>query len=1044
LNKNDFCDRKAIVVNDDRTQLSLLTGLLQNTGISATPFESAENALLAMAGQQPPDLIVTDLYMPGIDGWRFCRLLRSPEYADFNEIPILVVSATFSGDHPELIAADIGADAFLPSPVDAKAFLDQVQALMAGKEARRLPQVLIVEDSRFLSELLKKTFAGNGYQVDMAVTVREAQVAFARNAYDVAVLDYHLPDGKGDTLLNIFRAERPHCVCLMMTTDPTPGLALSWMKQGASAYLRKPFEPEFLIELCARARRERAMLHTEDLLEARTRNLRESEERYRLMAENMSDVISLTNMDFQFTYVSPSITRLTGFSVEEAMKHSIEEIMPPQSFKKVLKIIDEEMMAEASGSADLSRIRIIEYEQYKKDRSTAWVESHCKFLRDKDQKPTGILIVTRNITERKQAEDAWQESSRRYRELFENSRDGFVVVDLHGRFLDANKAYCEMLGYSLDQLKAKEDFYAVTPEHQREWEYKEIWCNRLMKTGVSGVYDKEYIRKDGTAFPVELQSFTVKDEKGNIQYLWGIARDISERKKVEEKLADENTRWRILMEQSRDGIVILDQEGRAIQSNRKFADMLGYPIESMDHLKVFDWEFLYPPERVIEMINRVDETGDHFVTQHRRKDGSIYDVEISTNAAWFSGQKLIFCICRDITERKQADAEREKLQAQLTQAQKMESIGTLAGGIAHDFNNILFPIIGHTEMILDDVPDGSPTQNSLKTIHTSALRAKDLVQQILSFSCQEKNELKIIKIQPIIKECLKLIRSTIPSTISISQHLNRDCGPVKANPTQIHQIVMNLATNAYHAMEENGGKLSVTVKEIKFGQYDSISPNMSPGAYACLIVSDTGSGMDKDIVGRIFDPFFTTKETGKGTGIGLSVVYGIVKGMNGDVQVYSEPGKGTQFDVYLPIVGNEVENQTSALPGPVIGGSERVLLVDDENTIVMVEQQILERLGYQVTAFTDSMEALEMFQSGPDQFDLVITDMSMPKMSGDKLSAELVKIRDNIPILLLTGFSDSMTERKIKSIGIKGLIIKPIAIKDLANKIREVLDNALS
>lgn len=395
----------------------------------------------------------------------------------------------------------------------------------------------------------------------------------------------------------------------------------------------------------------------------------------------------------------------------------------------------------------------------------------------------------------------------------------------------------------------------------------------------------------------------------------------------------------------------------------------------------------------------------------------------------------------ELIERKQAEIEREKLQAQLNQAQKMESIGTLAGGIAHDFNNILFPIIGHSEILMDDVPKDSPLQESLKEIYTGALRAKDLVQQILAFARQEKNELRMMRMQPIIKEALKLIRSTIPTSIAISQNIQPVCGAVKADPTQIHQIVMNLATNAWHAMAENGGKLSVSLKQIELDEYNQVTPDMSPGLYACLTVADTGTGMDQELIHRIFDPFFTTKEKDKGTGMGLSVIHGIVKSMNGVIQVYSKLEKGSEFHIYLPVVETVSQTQKIKACKPIPGGMEKILLVDDESAIIALEKASLSRLGYQVTTCISSTEALEIFLSGPDQFDMVITDMAMPNLSGDRLAGELIKIRPDIPILLCTGFSDRLTDEKIKSLGIRGILFKPLVIKDFAEKIREVLDN---
>ena len=349
--------------------------------------------------------------------------------------------------------------------------------------------------------------------------------------------------------------------------------------------------------------------------------------------------------------------------------------------------------------------------------------------------------------------------------------------------------------------------------------------------------------------------------------------------------------------------------------------------------------------------------------------------------------------------------------------------------------------IGHSEMVIEDLPEDSPFFKSLNAINAGALRAKDLVQQILTFSRQDNNELNLMKMQPIIKEALKLIRSTIPTTIKIIQDIQPACRVIKADPTKIHQIVMNLATNSYHAMEDTGGVLKISLKEIEFGKFDLINIDMTPGVYVCLTMADTGKGMDKNLTDKIFDPFFTTKERGKGTGMGLSVVHGIVTGMNGVIKVYSEPGKGTEFNIYLPVAQSLSEKQESnQIKEPIQGGIERILLVDDEKAIIGMEKSMLERLGYSVTSRTSSIEALEAFRNNPDKFDLVITDMYMPNMSGEKLSGELIKIRPDIPILLCTGFSENMSEEKAESLGIKGFLFKPIVSKDLSKKIREVLD----
>jgi PAS domain S-box-containing protein len=526
--------------------------------------------------------------------------------------------------------------------------------------------------------------------------------------------------------------------------------------------------------------------------------------------------------------------------------------------------------------------------------------------------------------------------------------------------------------------------------------------------------------------------------------LANMAWDIITRKQDEEELRMLEDRFAKAFNSSPDTIMITRlTDGMIIDANEVFEDMydisktaaIGKTTADLDlWADITQRDDVFAPLREGVPIRDVE-------LRLKRASGEIFDAMISSDIIHIKNEPCIVTTTRDLTRIKRAEKEKKELESQLQQAQKMESIGTLAGGIAHDFNNILFPILGRTEMLLDDVPEDGPFRDSLNEIYTSSLRARDLVQQILTFSRQGKNELKLMRMRPIIEEVLKLIRSTIPTTISMRQNLNPDCGPVKADPTQIHQIIMNLATNAFHAMEETGGELKVNLKEIELGEYDLICPDMAPGIYVCLTIADTGMGMDKDVMNTIFDPFFTTKEIGRGTGLGLSVVHGIVKSMNGEIQVYSEPGKGTEFHVYLPVVKNAFKKQESLTNQPILGGSERILLVDDEKGILTMEKLALERLGYRVASRTSSIEALEAFRANPDQFDLVITGRAMPKMSGDKLTSELIKIRPGIPILLCTGFSESMTDEKIKSIGIKGILMKPILMKDLSKKIRDALDS---
>ena len=403
--------------------------------------------------------------------------------------------------------------------------------------------------------------------------------------------------------------------------------------------------------------------------------------------------------------------------------------------------------------------------------------------------------------------------------------------------------------------------------------------------------------------------------------------------------------------------------------------------------------------------------------------------------AWYIAPVLHARLQRD---RKEED--KKKLKARLSQAQKMEAIGTLAGGIAHDFNNILAAIIGYAELAILEVPDGSKVKQDLMEIFKAGNRAKDLVQQILTFSRQSDMEKKPVRVSRIVKEALKFLRASLPTTIEIRENIEKDIGTIEADPTQIHQILMNLCTNAHHAMREEGGILEVTLTNVDMDAYTIRQyPDISSGPYVRLSVSDTGHGITPDVKERIFDPYFTTKGVGEGTGLGLAVVHGIVKDHAGAITVYSETGKGTTFHIFLPVIEKAEEPKKETM-GPLPTGHERILFIDDDPSLVEIGREILGKLGYDVVAKTSSIEALELFREQPDKFDLVITDMTMPNMTGDRLAAELMKIRPDIPTILCSGFSEKMSNEKADALGIKNFLMKPIVMKDLAKTIRKVLD----
>ncbi len=507
--------------------------------------------------------------------------------------------------------------------------------------------------------------------------------------------------------------------------------------------------------------------------------------------------------------------------------------------------------------------------------------------------------------------------------------------------------------------------------------------------------------------------------------------DITERKQAEEALQLEMDNLRNIFESIEDGIYIVNQQYDIQYVNSVLVKDFGY----YEGRKCY--EYFHDRDEVCPWCKNQDVWAGKTVRWewYSFKNERTYDL-IDTPMTLPDGSIVKLEIFRDITEHK-------KLEAQLRQAQKMESIGTLAGGIAHDFNNALFSIIGYTELTMDDVPEGSLAQSNLKEVLIAANRAKDMVQQILTFSRQTETEKKPVKVQSIVKEAIKLLKTSIPTTIEIRLNIDADCKPVLADPTQIHQVVMNLATNAYQAMREKGGVLTIDVAKEKISMDDSDSYlNLHPGTYIKLTVSDTGHGIDKAVMEKIFDPYFTTKPVGQGTGMGLSTIHGIVKSHGGDIKVYSEPGKGTVFYVYFPLIETKPVEPEIVSTGPIQKGNERILLVDDEEPIVRIVKQTLERLGYQVATRTGSVDALEAFRAGPDKFDLVITDMTMPNMNGVELAKKLMEIRPDIPIIICTSFSEKISADKAQAMGIRGYVMKPVVTSEISKKIREVLDQS--
>jgi PAS domain S-box-containing protein len=639
-----------------------------------------------------------------------------------------------------------------------------------------------------------------------------------------------------------------------------------------------------------------------------------------------------------------------------------------------------------------------------------------------------------------QSERALQESEAKFRELADLLPQAVFETDIEGRLTYTNQFGFQTFGYTDEDFQIGLNALDMLIPEQRDR------AGRRIRRNMAGenLPEEEYmaLRKNGTTFPVIIYSNHIQ-RSGEKLGLRGIIVDISERKQAEEALKENEQRFRELFNNMSSGVAIYNSPDNG--ESFVFTDLnesgLKNAQKTKDEVIGREVREVFPGVEVLglfDVFKRVWRTRipENYPSSMYKDDKLLLWVE---NYVCKLPSGELVTIYGDTTDQKKAEEAKEQLEKQLRHAHKLESIGNLAGGIAHDFNNILSSVIGFTELALDDVEKGTNIEDSLHEVYAAGKRAKDLVQQILAFARQSDEEMKPIQVDIIVKEVLQLIRSSIPTTIEIKKNIDSD-SLIMGNQTQLHQIIMNLCTNAAHAMEDEGGTLIVSLKDSVINRKFGKKFEFKYGDYIEISVSDTGTGIAPEILEKIFEPYFTTKGPGEGSGLGLAMVHGIVESYGGKITVDSKLSEGTTFTVYLPVTRKRKIHrlyEQAELPS----GSERILFVDDEAPIAKMGSQTLEGLGYTVSIRTSSIEALELFRTKPNDFDLVITDMTMPNMSGDKLAVELMKIRPDIPVMLCTGFSKKISDDSIETIGIRAVAYKPIVKADLAKTVRKVLDD---
>jgi PAS domain S-box-containing protein len=757
--------------------------------------------------------------------------------------------------------------------------------------------------------------------------------------------------------------------------------------------------------------------------------LRESEEKYRLTFSSISDVVYTIDSDFKISSITPNIENKLGYKPEELINRPIHEFtfLTPESMEKAFSDTTQVL---AGGLVPASV-----YEFIAKDGKRIFAEiSGSPLMRE--GKIIGLTSVARDVTERRQAEEALRESEEKYRLTFSSISDVVYTIDTDLRISSMTPNVEMIFGYKAEELinRPFQEFTFLTPEsiEKAASDIMRVFSGDHIS---ASVYD--FIAKDGTRIFAEISGSPLMRE-GKIIGLTSVARDITERMQMEKELRESEVRYRTFFENTGTAMLIIEEDMVVSLMNCEFAKLTGYAKNEIEGKK--KWTEFVTEENLEIMkeyhqLRRVNPSDAPKSYESRIIDrgGNVKDIFVTITMIPGTHKSVASII--DITDLK-------RLETQIRQAQKMEAIGTLAGGIAHDFNNILGAIMGYTDLALSNREMDSQLRNYLERVYQAGERARDLVKQILTFSRQTEQERTPVQIAVIVKEVLKLMRSSLPTTIEIQQDIITPPGRdvVLADPTQIHQVLMNLCTNAAHAMRAKGGILGVSIWDIDAdAAFVEQYPEMEPGPYIKLTVSDTGHGMDAAVKERIFEPYFTTKGVGEGTGLGLAVVQGIVKSRGGAIFVTSEPGKGSIFHIFLPRYEGESPSRVEEEEAPH-AKDERILFVDDEKMLVDMGKDMMETLGYRVTAATNSIEALEIFRNAPEAFDLLFTDMTMPKMIGTELAKECMTIRPDIPVILGTGFSDMIDEKKAKELGIRAFVMKPYVITTIAKAIRTVLE----
>jgi len=777
----------------------------------------------------------------------------------------------------------------------------------------------------------------------------------------------------------------------------------------------------------------------EDILE---KALRESEEKYSLLVNNLPGFVYKGFQDWSVEFYDNKVELLTGYNMDT---------FNGRKMRWIDLMIEEDIAAARQTfvqALKTNKSYVRDYRIKTKAKDIIWIQERGSIVCKKNGDVEYVSGVFFDITDLKLAEENIQNSVKKYRELYQGLRDGSASVDMQGAITEFNPVFQRMLGYSEEEIR-RLTYKDITPEKWHSIEAN-IIEEQVFTRGYSDIYRKEYIKKDGTVLPVELRTYVIRDKENNPEGMWATIRDISERKEAERAIKESEDRYRNLYQKSKqreqlyesllnstpDAVGIYSLDNKAVYINPAFTRIFGFTLEDAQGKHI-----PFVPESEIEKTRAgrkkvlQGESVSGFETKRLTKDDKMLDVTLSSSCYTDHEGNIagIVVFFRDITESKQVEK-------QLLHAQKMEAVGTLAGGVAHDFNNLLQAIHGYTELLLFDKDESEPEHRKLKEIFHAAKRGSELTRQLLTFSRKVESKKMLLYLNREVKQAKKLLERTIPKMIDIELCLAEQIKAVDADPNQVEQVIMNLAINAKDAMPEGGRLIIKTENATLDEKYCRTNLGAKPGDYVLLTVSDNGHGIDRENLDHIFEPFFTTKELGRGTGLGLAIVYGIAKSHQGYITCHSETGEGTTFKIYLPATDQKVEFEKNKEKVPAKGGTETILLVDDEQPIRSLGKEMLEKFGYEVITAIDGEEALELYGREQDRINLVILDLIMPGMGGKRCLMELLTLNAQVKVLIASGYTDITTLKETIKTGHQNFIGKPYRLGEILEAVRKILD----